>query len=229
VTPKQLTKNLSHRDEVEALVAGAIAGILQDFQSKINFIDPTLPPGQLDELDRQLAAVLLLALMHVYRTEATKVASQLELSTINIEGEARDWAWKQTKKIVQDFRQETLKTLAKEKLKANPTNAAIIAAVFNPFRSLPIAATQVTAAANSGELSQVRAFKKTIPIEVTPDGTMVQGKQPETITTWRTRDDSACHKCSPLNGKPEEIWSLKYPEGPPAHKNCRCFTTVEIN
>lgn len=37
-----------------------------------------------------------------------------------------------------------------------------------------------------------------------------------------------CWRCAPLDGKPEEVWSLVFPEGPgdDAHKGCVCTTEV---
>jgi SPP1 gp7 family putative phage head morphogenesis protein len=41
---------------------------------------------------------------------------------------------------------------------------------------------------------------------------------------WITNaDELVCPICGPLNGKPEEKWLSKFPSGPPAHPNCRCF------
>lgn len=40
---------------------------------------------------------------------------------------------------------------------------------------------------------------------------------------WITEeDDRVCPECSPLHNMTESAWSLKFPEGPPAHVFCRC-------
>jgi len=229
---KKLVADLSHRDAVETAVTAVVAGILQKYQAEVQFLDPSIPPAQLDNLDRDLATVLLLALITVFKTEASKIATQLELATIDIEATANEWASKKTKQIVKDFRAKTLALLQKAKLKQNQNNAAILAAVFNPFRSIALSSTNVTAAASAGELTQIKKFKAKPPtIEVDPvTGVMTKGPMPQTRTIWRTRaDGKVCSKCSPLNGTDEDVWGLKYPDGPAAHNYCRCFLTTEIS
>ena len=47
---------------------------------------------------------------------------------------------------------------------------------------------------------------------------------------WHTSgDDRVCDICVPLNGKPETEWAQASPMAetpPPAHPNCRCWTTL---
>jgi len=35
--------------------------------------------------------------------------------------------------------------------------------------------------------------------------------------------------CGPLNGMPEENWVAEFPNGPPAHVNCRCSTSLTMD
>jgi len=230
---KKLITDLNDRDAVEFAVTEVVAGILQGYQAKVQILDPSIPPSQLNDLDRDLAAVLLLALMTVFKTEATKVASQLELSTIDIEAAAGEWAAKKTKQIVKDFRAKTLEILQKAKLKQDRLDqAALLALVLNPMRAKTLASTQVTSAASAGELTQIKKFKQQPPkIEVDPvTGVMTKGPTTTTETYWRTRNDSAvCSICGPLNNKPEDVWGQVYPDGPgSAHPNCRCYLETEI-
>lgn len=37
------------------------------------------------------------------------------------------------------------------------------------------------------------------------------------------RDSKTCKVCKRMGGTYEEFWSQYFPEGPPAHPNCRCF------
>lgn len=37
-----------------------------------------------------------------------------------------------------------------------------------------------------------------------------------------------CPICGPLNGQPEEFWRGDFPDGPPAHPNCRCGASLEV-
>ena len=48
---------------------------------------------------------------------------------------------------------------------------------------------------------------------------------------WNTEADEIVRKCPicyPLNGKPEEEWKDRYPQGAPAHPRCRCDVTLRI-
>ena len=41
---------------------------------------------------------------------------------------------------------------------------------------------------------------------------------------WYTQDDErVCPVCGPLHMKGEIAWALRFPSGPPAHPNCRCY------
>jgi hypothetical protein len=47
---------------------------------------------------------------------------------------------------------------------------------------------------------------------------------------WHTSNDElVCDICGPLNEKPESEWSSRFPDGPPAHVNCRCATGLSID
>jgi hypothetical protein len=48
---------------------------------------------------------------------------------------------------------------------------------------------------------------------------------------WRTeKDNLVCPRCAPLEGQPEEVWALVFPEGPgpDAHPNCRCSLEPQV-
>ena len=46
---------------------------------------------------------------------------------------------------------------------------------------------------------------------------------------WNTdADELVCPICAPLNGKTEADWGAEYPDGAPAHVNCRCDTTLRL-
>lgn len=76
-------------------------------------------------------------------------------------------------------------------------------------RAQSIAITETTGANSVGEnvaLKQVEESKELV-VEV----------------RWITeKDGKVCPICTPLHNKNKEVWSRKFPEGPPAHPNCRC-------
>lgn len=53
----------------------------------------------------------------------------------------------------------------------------------------------------------------------------------KTTRIWNTEADeivAQCPICYPLNGKSEEVWGERYPDGAPAHPRCRCDVTLKV-
>jgi len=45
---------------------------------------------------------------------------------------------------------------------------------------------------------------------------------------WQTaHDERVCPICGPLHDKQETVWAEQFPDGPPAHVNCRCWTVLQ--
>jgi len=87
------------------------------------------------------------------------------------------------------------------------------AAIFGPDRASMIAVTEAT-----------RAY--TEAGRIAADELIAQGYQMTEI--WHTNNDGlVCELCGPLNGEPiGEAWERGM--GPPAHPNCRCWTTFSL-
>lgn len=114
--------------------------------------------------------------------------------------------------------------------------------LFGPNRATTLAVTSITGAHTAGQRSAIAASRgllKPIPLggygkpilvdeipiakEISPDevpfAMFATG-----IWIWNTsEDDKVCPICRPLNQKPSEEWAEEFPEGPPAHPNCRCW------
>lgn len=61
--------------------------------------------------------------------------------------------------------------------------------------------------------------------------TTADGKKTTIALIWKTeRDNLVCSRCSPLEGQPEEVWGLVFPQGPgpECHPNCRCSLEVRL-
>lgn len=88
--------------------------------------------------------------------------------------------------------------------------------VFDAKRRQGLAIDQTTEALTTGQREAGRAAGTT----------NTSGQRVTVLMLWRTaRDNGVCQRCEPLNDKPEEIWSLVFPNGPGinAHPSCRCY------
>lgn len=83
-------------------------------------------------------------------------------------------------------------------------------------RAQAIAVTEVTRAVTAGE-DWARAFAVAVLLLEPPK------------RIWHTAgDDLVCPVCEPLDGEPEERWSVDIPFGPPAHPYCRCYLDYSV-
>ena len=103
--------------------------------------------------------------------------------------------------------------------------------VFSPRRAEAIAATEVTRAITQGET----AARFEIYADDPENRAGFQGGETPPIiisdglvAIWQTEEDGrVCPLCGPLNGKPARDWIGQFPQGPPAHVNCRCWLIYE--
>lgn len=95
--------------------------------------------------------------------------------------------------------------------------------VFTPERRKGIATDQTTGAFSKGQ---------TAAAERISDGASTTAGQSVTIRMlWVSeRDNLVCPRCRPLDGQPEEVWGLVFPNGPgpEAHPNCRCALIPQV-
>lgn len=103
---------------------------------------------------------------------------------------------------------------------------AAIDEVLTAARRATIATDLTTGALTAGEIGAAARVTG-------DDGTVtrIDGVKTTISLIWRTeRDFLVCPRCSPLEGQPEEVWSLIFPEGPgdDAHPNCRCYLDIRV-
>ena len=92
---------------------------------------------------------------------------------------------------------------------------ALLEPAFGEYRASMIAVTETTRA----YAESMNQYQRQIRDEA--------GVEMERI--WQTNNDElVCPVCGPLNGQPESEWSDQFPDGPPAHVNCRCFLTLRV-
>ena len=136
---------------------------------------------------------------------------------------AQDWANKYTfDQLTGELTDSTIKNLQRmvAKLVQDPTlTAAQISAglfpTFSPYRVAMIATTEVTraeAATANGYYDILTAYGDTV------------------VKRWSTKiDERVCPFCGPLDMKKDKVYAKQFPAGPPAHPNCRCNITVEVD
>lgn len=62
-----------------------------------------------------------------------------------------------------------------------------------------------------------------------PPGETGQRGSINLLKIWQTqKDEKVCKICGPLNNTTQRVWSSRFPSGPPAHPNCRCFLIYHV-
>ena len=85
-----------------------------------------------------------------------------------------------------------------------------VRALLDQARARLIAVTEITRAHNAGLRYIARRFADITGQELAP--------------FWVTeRDEKVCPICRPLHLQGPDVWRDKFPLGPPAHPNCRCW------
>ena len=108
---------------------------------------------------------------------------------------------------------ERLKTAATTAESAKDMDVAVNTAL-STARADGVAATETTAAISGGQGQGGEDYKAARPGE-------------EISVLWVTRKDAiVCPICRPLHMTGEEVWGEQFPNGPPAHPNCRCQTLI---
>lgn len=116
--------------------------------------------------------------------------------------------------------------------------------VFTRSRAESIAATEITrtvtqaeaAARKANAAAEARKADSSRPANspvggddlqkyappITPD--LPLRTTPSLLIYWITEADGrVCALCGPLHNREYETWAATFPEGPPAHPNCRCY------
>lgn len=149
--------------------------------------------------------------------EAIYVGIDFDPAVINTAAWA--WARQYTYDLVKGLTETTEKVVADAvaKFVATPGMTmsdlrALLEPGFGPVRAQMIGVTETTRAFAQGTIQyrdQLRAM----------------GMDMEAV--WHTSgDEKVCPICGPLSDKPEDVWLSEFPDGPPAHVNCRCTLGV---
>ena len=91
---------------------------------------------------------------------------------------------------------------------------SLLEPAFGEYRANMIAVTEVTRA-YSAATNQYQQMALDAGVEMR--------------RVWLTlRDQLVCPICGPFHGMPESVWNIQYPDGPPAHPNCRCSAELTV-
>lgn len=151
--------------------------------------------------------------------EAVTIGIDFDPAVINTAAWA--WAREYTYGLVNGLTETTQKVVADAvaKFVATPGMTmgdlrSLLEPGFGPVRAQMIGVTETTRAFARGTLEyrdQLRAM----------------GMDMEAV--WHTSgDEKVCPICGPLSGQPEDVWQDEFPDGPPAHVNCRCTLGVRM-
>ena len=204
-------------DELAAALAGEMGPYLQQVAEQI--VNGQQPDTR--DMDERILVLLLLGLLGATTASALQRARALgvELSIDAINRRATQWAQSYTYDMVRGINDTTRRAISDAVSAYTQTPgmtvddvAALLEPTFGQRRAQTIATTEIT-----------RAYGQAATI--TQQEVAAQGLV--TLRQWVTwRDDRVCPICGPLHNTFEDVWQLEFPDGPPAHVNCRCWLAL---
>lgn len=167
------------------------------------------------ELGRHLTAVAADSVLR----QMTEVGVAFDWALVN--SLAAEWARTYTYDLIKGITETTRKVVSDAIAQFIETEGmtradleALLEPAFGEVRASMIAVTEVTRAQSAG-------------INIYRDKLAEEGV--EMARVWHTRNDElVCPICGPFNGKSDVAWSGDFPDGPPAHVNCRCWTSLTL-
>jgi len=211
------------RDAVERALLRAIKGILATHLD--GFAEAIEAGRALDyaaleaDLRKTLEPELEGIATEVALREAMGVGVQFDPAVVN--AAAADWARDYTYELITGLTETTrgvvsravrqfveMPGMTREQLEA------AVAPAFGDYRASMIAVTEVTRAYSAATRMYANLLEMSAGIQM--------------VGVWHTRvDELVCPICGPLDGQPEDVWRDEFPDGPPAHVGCRCWTVLE--
>lgn len=210
-------KAVSPRDADEQRLMQALADL---FAKQAPKVAAMLAKGEMPsdaELRDALSRVIEVNLVETATNEALRLGAQVGVqfdpALVNVAMAA--WASRYTYDLVKQLDDTTRKVIQRAVSKFAETPGmtrgelvGLLEPAFGRARAEAIAVTEVTRA-YSASVNEYQA-------ELAAEGI-------QTERVWHTANDElVCPICGPKNGRPEKEWRDKFPDGPPAHVNCRC-------
>lgn len=203
--------------EPEDELAKALAGEMGPYMQQVAEQIVNGQPPDTRSMDDRILVLLLLGLIGA-ATASTRQRAQalgVELSIDTINQRATQWAQTYTYELVRGINETTRQAISNAVTAYTQAPgmtidevAQLLEPTFGQVRANMIATTEIT-----------RAYGQAATI--TQAELLAQGVYSE--LQWVTyNDDRVCKICGPLHNA-IVTWSLEYPNGPPAHVNCRCW------
>ena len=207
----------------EARFLATLDGVLGDYMDDIAADIQAGRPPDTQRHDQALLAALIAALGALATETIINAGLEVgvEIDPAEAMALAAEWARTYSFELVGGINATTQALLqnAVAQFQANPqmTTAdlrALLEGAFGSARAQTIAITETTRAYAAGVSLYQRALQEQYGLTV--------------VRYWKTHhDERTCPLCWPLDGQSEIYWRDNYPDGPPAHPNCRCWLTLE--
>lgn len=170
------------------------------------------------EIDSESMALMLLIFLASH--DETEKSLSYEANDTLKQLEARRFAQTRANDLARKYIEHTRERLEKTWRELEQSTASLeelakklrteVEEVLSDSRAERVAVTETTTSISGGQRGGSDSFTRSHP-------------NYGIIEMWRTeRDERVCPICSPLDGMPEKTWGKQFPDGPPAHVNCRC-------
>jgi SPP1 gp7 family putative phage head morphogenesis protein len=167
-------------------------------------------------LEELLQSALIPFFMTQFTEETLRVSGEMGIAfdPAMVNQQAAQWARQHAGELIKDLagttREAVGEIIATFIESPGMTQGDLVKLLEKPFgevRSKMIATTETTQA-YSAATTEVQQLMAEAGVQMT--------------RIWHTRNDErVCPICGPLDGTPESVWGQQFPNGPPAHPNCR--------
>jgi hypothetical protein len=205
--------DLPNRAAVESKFAANLARSFSDYRHKI---EPFLRRGEPvpdavyaeieEDAQQRIAAILLILFLSSAETHGAPPGI--------IEPAASEFANSRGAQVAEQLVANTRARLSAPAMATATVSQRIEQSVMalGPERAATIAVTETTVATSAGG---ERGVASSVGLQE--------------FDLWYTRqDDRVCPICGPLHAAKRSLWSLRFPNGPPGHPNCRCYIEYEF-
>jgi hypothetical protein len=167
-------------------------------------------------LTQRLASVFLLAVL-IFEGERQRAGSTFSFDVGSLASMAIIWGRERASLVANNLRNNVMAVWARMLgIGASEATAkAAFATALGRDAASTIASTEVTRATSAGNKQAAQIYQATT-------GLILAGVWIAETDASGNPDARVCRICRSLHEQPQDVWSLRYPGGPPAHPRCRC-------